>query len=161
MTHNECPDGISLGRFVSIIHRNHIIYLNRSLKPFALSYGQFPVLMFISNNPDISQDTLSKVFCIDKGAIARAVGKLESSGMINRVIDPENRRAVKLSLTKKGEMMLTELIKVEHTWETDVFSGFSSDEKDTILKYMNQMTEKIISSYKSEVKNNFGCNLDN
>ncbi len=94
---------IPLGAVISITSRSRFIFLNDRLMPLGLSAGQFPVLMLLYKEQNIMQETLVRHYHLDKGTIARAVKKLEDAGYIRRIVDPANRRAVRLFLTEKGE----------------------------------------------------------
>jgi DNA-binding MarR family transcriptional regulator len=91
---------------MSIITRNHYIFMNHELKHLELTDGQVPCLLVLSKKEGITQDELAKMFYIDKGTIARAIKKLEEKGMVNKVQDPLNRRRYLLSLTQKGEQVI-------------------------------------------------------
>jgi len=59
--------------------------------------------MLLYKKQNIMQETLVRHYHLDKGTIARSVRKLEDAGYIRQIIDPDNPRAVRLFLTKKGE----------------------------------------------------------
>ncbi|WP_286244219.1 MarR family winged helix-turn-helix transcriptional regulator [Methanobacterium ferruginis] len=98
---------------LSIIVRNHFIFMNRELKHLNLTEGQVPYLMALSKKPGITQDDLAGMFYIDKGTIARSIQKLEDKELVQRVQDPVNRRRYKLSLTEKGEGIIPEILHAE------------------------------------------------
>ena len=131
-SHSSPLDGIPLGAAISIAFRGRFIFLNNHLKPLGLSAGQFPVLMLLAKEQNITQDTLVRHYHLDKGTIARTVKKLESAGFIRRIVDPGNRRAVRIFLTPKGERVIPLLREINAAWETAVYSGFSSPERDTL-----------------------------
>lgn len=125
-------ESIPLGAAIAIAFRGQFVFFNTSLKPLGLSAAQFPVLMLLAKEQNITQDTLVRHYHLDKGTIARTVKKLESSGFIWRTVDPGNRRAVRLFLTKKGERAIPLLQEVNRTWEGAICSGLSSHEQETL-----------------------------
>ena len=125
-------DGIPLGAAISIVSRGRFIFLNNHLKPLGLSAGQFPVLMLLAKEQNITQDTLVRHYHLDKGTIARTVKKLESAGFIRRIVDPVNRRAVRLFLTPKGEQVIPSLRDINSAWEIAVYSGISRVDQDIL-----------------------------
>jgi DNA-binding MarR family transcriptional regulator len=130
------PDDIPFGAMVSIINRGKFIFLNERLIPLGLSAGQFPVLMLLYKEQNITQDTLVRHYHLDKGTIARAVKKLEAAGYLRRIVDPTNRRAVRLFLTEKGERVIPRLQEIHSEWDERVFCGLSRNEKDTTRDLM-------------------------
>jgi DNA-binding MarR family transcriptional regulator len=132
---------IPLGAVVSITRRGRFIFLNDRLRPLGLSAGQFPVLMLLYKEQNIMQETLVRHYHLDKGTIARAVKKLEDAGYIRRIIDPGNRRAVRLFLTKKGEQVAPVLQAIDHEWEELVCTGLSPEERANLNNLMRTVAE--------------------
>lgn len=126
--HHHLPDDIPLGGLISILYRTRHIILNQKLKPLNLTAGQVPILMFVKMHPDITQETLVRHIRIDRGMIARSVKKLEDAGFLNRIPDPDNRRAVRISLTEKGMSVTPTLMEIEKEWEGIVAGFMNSDE---------------------------------
>jgi MarR family transcriptional regulator, temperature-dependent positive regulator of motility len=126
------PCDIPFGAIISIINRGRLIFLNNRLRPLGLSAGQFPVLVLLYREQNITQETLVRHYHLDKGTIARAVKKLETAGYIRRIIDPLNRRAVRLFLTEKGESAAPVLQDIIHEWEARTCDGLSGNEAKTL-----------------------------
>lgn len=132
------PDDIPFGAVVSLINRSKSIFLNNRLLPLGLSAGQFPVLMLLSREENIMQDRLVRHYRLDKGTIARAVRKLEDGGYIRRIPDPENRRAVRLFLTRKGERCIPLLREINREWEERACAGLCRDERAALHDLMRR-----------------------
>jgi DNA-binding MarR family transcriptional regulator len=126
---------------VSITSRGRFIFFNDRLRPLGLSAGQVPVLMLLYKEQNIMQETLVRHYQIDKGTIARAVKKLEDAGFIRRITDPDNRRAVRLFLTEKGEQVAPMLRAINREWEELVCSGLSKSEREILTTLMRTVAE--------------------
>jgi MarR family transcriptional regulator, temperature-dependent positive regulator of motility len=126
------PEEIPFGAILSIANRGRFIFLNNRLRPLGLSAGQVPVLLLLSREQNITQETFVRHYHLDKGTIARAVKKLEDAGYIRRTADPGNRRAVRLFLTGKGERALPLLEEIIREWEACIFDGLSKDDIITL-----------------------------
>ncbi|MEN6611475.1 MAG: MarR family transcriptional regulator [Methanoregulaceae archaeon] len=135
---------IPFGAILSISSRARVIYLNERLLPYDISSGQVPVLMLLYNEQNITQDTLVRHFRLDKGTIARAVKKLVDAGYVRRITDPDNRRAVRLFLTEKGEEITPVIRSIEREWEAKVCTGLSPRERRNLTMLMRQVTRNSI-----------------
>jgi MarR family transcriptional regulator, temperature-dependent positive regulator of motility len=135
------PEDIPFGAVVSLINRSKYVFLNDRLMPMGLSAGQFPVLMLLAKEQNITQDTLVRHYHLDKGTIARAVRKLEDGGYIRRITDPGNRRAVRLFLTEKGENAIPHLQHINRDWETIISSDISKKEMAALHRLMCQVAQ--------------------
>lgn len=122
-------DNMPLGAFISMTYRSHFVRINRRMKEFGLSAGQFFVLMVLSDRQGITQDYLAGILLIDKGSIARAVNVLEKKGIVRRITDESNRRAVQLYLTETGKKLIPGIVEIDREWEEAAFSGLSEEER--------------------------------
>lgn len=120
------------------------------MKELGLSAGQFFVLMVLSDEQGITQDYLAGVFLIDKGSIARAVNVLEEKGIVRRITDENNRRAVRLYLTDAGEKLIPEVVKIDREWEEAAFSGLSEEEREQAKTLLCKISEN---SYEAAYEN--------
>jgi hypothetical protein len=73
---------------ISITCRGQFIFLNNRLRQMGLSAGQFPVLMLLSKEQNIIPETRVRYYHLDKGTIARAVRKLEDTGLSGGSLTP-------------------------------------------------------------------------
>jgi len=97
--------------------------------------------MLLARKQNIIQETLVRHYHLDKGTIARAVRKLEDAGYIRRITDPDNRRAVRLFLTEKGEQVIPTLQAINHEWETRISSGLTAEEQATLRRLMKTVAQ--------------------
>jgi DNA-binding MarR family transcriptional regulator len=150
---------LPLGALVSIINRSHAIFLNERLKPYNLSFGQFPVFMCLLKHPDIMQESMARHFHLDKGTIARTVRKMEDAGYILRSVDPTNRRAFRLSLTEKGIHIAPEIMAIDRIWQETVCAGLSDSERQSFLSLLHQVTSDSLIAI--EILERESCNVIN
>jgi len=100
-----------LGAVVSLINRSKYVFLNNRLRSLGLSAGQFPILMLLAKEQNIMQDRF-----------------VEDGGYIRRITDPDNRRAVRLFLTEKGEDAIPRLKEINREWEYQICTDLSKTE---------------------------------
>jgi DNA-binding MarR family transcriptional regulator len=134
-------DDVPFGAVISIISRERFIFLNERLRPLGLTSGQFPVLMRLSHEENIIQETLVRHYLLDKGTIARAVRKLETSGYIRRIVDPDNRRAVRIFLTENGSAIIPVLKAIDREWDDRVNQGLSPRERAQAESLMRRIAQ--------------------
>lgn len=110
--------------------------------------------MCLLRHPGITQDTMARHFHLDKGTIARTVKKMEDAGLISRRVDPENRRALCLSLTRKGSEMAPEILAIDQEWEQTICSGLSGGEKEQMLALLKHVAESSIKTIRKLEEHN-------
>ena len=106
-----------LGDLLFIFHTNHKKYLNDKLSDYGLNLVQVLCLLRIDNETNLSQKDLSDGFYLTKGAITKAVTKLESSGLIKREKSDADKRQYILTLTQKGKDLIPIIDQINTEWE--------------------------------------------
>ena len=68
-----------------------------------LSMKEYDVLYTLSKCPEpIRQTDLNRHVLLSQPALSRMVDRLADQGLVDRVVDPADRRGVRLSLTEEG-----------------------------------------------------------
>ncbi|EGP5530251.1 MarR family winged helix-turn-helix transcriptional regulator [Enterococcus sp. C45] len=117
---------------------------NIEFKEVDLTRGQYLYLVRICENPGIIQEKLAEMIKIDRTTTARAIKKLESNGMIERLEDKENKKIKKLYPTKKGAEIYPFIIR-ENNYSNAVALNGLSDEEAKQLEYLLKKVCKNIS----------------
>ena len=129
-------------KLLAMIARGQSIYLNRHLQEFGINSTQFHLLFEISNECNINQEIISKRCNINKGAVARAIKKLEDKGLVRREIDENNRRQNKVSLTPEGEEILEKAKEILNSWEEEIIVEKGYIEKELLQKVLKEIAIK-------------------
>jgi DNA-binding MarR family transcriptional regulator len=93
--------------------------------------GEIRVLFCIrkgarSDTPEMKVSEISKLLHVTSPTITQLLKGLEANGLIERHIDPTDRRAVGITLTQKGEMVTQQA--------ADAFSAFF----DGLIEYLGE-----------------------
>lgn len=117
---------------------------NIEFKEVDLTRGQYLYLVRICENPGIIQEKLAEMIKVDRTTTARAIKKLESNGMIERLEDKENKKIKKLYPTKKGAEIYPFIIR-ENNYSNAVALNGLSDEEAKQLEYLLKKVCKNVS----------------
>ena len=135
---------MSLGKYVSIIHRHGRIFIDEKLGQYGIGSGQAPFLMALYHNDGIRQEDLCKSINIDKGTTARALKKLESSGYVSRQRDSSDKRAYSIHLTKKALDFKSELRKIFSEWTDALANGLTEEESFKALELLQALANNAV-----------------
>ena len=111
-----------LGDLLFIFHKNHKTYLNNALAKYDLNLIQVLCIARIHNEEELkksylNQKDLSDSLYITKGAITKAIRKLESNGIIKREQSSDDKRHNILRLSRKGKRLIPILEGINNEWE--------------------------------------------
>ena len=125
---------------VSIMQANNSVMekLAHALKPFGLSVQQFNVLRILrgqkGNMLNLNEITHRMIHKMSN--TTRLVDKLIDKSLVERVICPENRRRVNISITDKGLGILSQIDSVIQEFEKEIIRLLSEKEKNTLLNLL-------------------------
>lgn len=106
-----------LGDLLFIFHKNHETYLNNAFAQYDLNLIQVLCMLRVYNEENLNQKDLSDSLYITKGAITKAIKKLESNGIIIRQQSKEDKRYNILKLSQKGKDLIPILEEINNEWE--------------------------------------------
>ena len=106
-----------LGDLLFIFHKNHKTYFNNALAEYDLNLIQVLCILRIYNEENLNQKDLSDSLYITKGAITKAIKKLESNGIIIREQSRTDKRHNILRLSEKGKELIPVLEEINSEWE--------------------------------------------
>ena len=113
-------------------------YVKKNTRSSDMSKVQFNVCSVVYHYPGISQDGISKTLQMDKSSIAKLIFKLIQMGMIERKVNPNDRREYQIYLTKAGKKAVKDTLAIVNEWEASVFGVIGENWKETIMEYLTQ-----------------------
>lgn len=105
---------------------------------------QSHILIELGENPNISLNKLATNLSSEKGSVSRSVQSLVEKGLVNRVTEAADRRAVLLSLSDKGQENVDKISEEMGSYTTQILSQFQTDEIDSLFYYLNKLNEALI-----------------
>lgn len=113
--------------------------------------AQHRLLMEISRNPNISQNEIAKIMDVSAATIAVSLKKLEKGGYINKVMDEEDNRLNKITVTEKGNRVVEQSKRIFESTDRKVFEGFTQEEKSTLSSLLQKL-ENNLDRMENEIK---------
>lgn len=139
-------DANRLGDILFIFHKNHKKYFNDELSKYGLNLIQALCILMIFENEELNQKALSDGLYLTKGAITKAVTKLEREKWISREKSQKDKRNHVLKLTEKGKDFLPVLAEINRKWGAQM----GLDELDP--EFMNTFKELTLKSIDLNLK---------
>lgn len=111
----------------------------------AFSPGQIGILLALENMGQTAMGNLSQALEIDNAAITRLVDKLEKQKIVERKINPDDRRQILISATKEGLEKAQILKQIAQATNRKITDGFTQEEIATYAR----MNQEIIAKFSS------------
>ncbi|KRM75297.1 MarR family winged helix-turn-helix transcriptional regulator [Secundilactobacillus collinoides] len=120
---------------------------NVEFKQFDLTKGQYVYLVRICEHPGIVQSHLAELVKIDRSTAARAIKKLEASGLIARKKQPGNDKNKALFPTDKG-LAIYPTLKRENDYSNEIaLTGISETDRQKLLALTKQMAQNVAADW--------------
>ncbi|SDL03274.1 DNA-binding transcriptional regulator, MarR family [Salinimicrobium catena] len=118
-------------------------HLSEALKPYKLSIAQFNVLRILRGQ----KGKPASLACVNDKMIhkmsntTRLVDKLLKKGLVDRIICPNNRRMIELTITSEGLELLKELDVVIDKTEEQLMSNLTPNEVNALVELLQKLKE--------------------
>lgn len=99
---------------------------------FDLSVAQWRVMAVLGRYQPISANEVCERTVMDKVAVSRAVSGMLRRGLVERTIDPEDRRRSALRLSRRGRAIHNEIVPIAQSYERRLMASLSPAERGTL-----------------------------
>lgn len=90
------------------------------LHPIGLTPAQAEVMQVLDQYGELSLSQLGERLVCETGSPSRLVKSMVSEGLVTREIDPNDGRALRLSLGEKGKGMISQLNQIEEMYNQSI-----------------------------------------
>lgn len=118
-------------------------FTEKRLKEFDLTFGEQIIIIFLSKNENVNQESISKRYMIDKGMVAKTLTRLEDKGFIKREQNPNNKRENIISLTEKSAYIMEYINTIFDDWNKILYGEMSKEDIDCVKRLTGKMAENV------------------
>ena len=111
---------------------------------FNITVEQFHILRHLSRGLD-SVSALAEMRGISSPAASQMVDVLVTRGLVNRTVDPQDRRHICLALTEEGSWLVEAVFEDTRRWMMEKFSPLSPNDLRAFL-HLSHTLKKIVES---------------
>lgn len=101
--------------------------------------SQKEILMIIKNEKEITQRLLADKLHKSPAAISEIVRKLNTSKLVKRIPNKNDRRVFDLELTEKGQKIAQEFEKEHPKMEEDMYSILTGEEREELTRLLKKL----------------------
>lgn len=135
------------------LSKTHDFYINKEIKNNTdILPSQYYMLLFLYYEMGTTQSDIAKACLMDRSGVSRAFKDFEDKGLIIRETDENNKRAYKITLTKKGIETSEFLIKKELEWDNMICNELNMNHED-LLKLLSKISLKSLEFNRENSKN--------
>ena len=110
--------------------------LDALLRPSGVTALQYTALSVLERQPTMSSSDLARASFVRAQSTADLVLALERRGLIERSVDPANRRRLLISLTTKGYDFLAEYDPLVNELEAEMVQDLTTEEREAFRRFL-------------------------
>lgn len=111
--------------------------LAHALRPLGVTPSQAEVLRLLAEHAPLSLMQLGELLVCEAGTNpSRLVSSMVQAGMVHRVTAPEDRRAIKLTLTDRGQETAAQVEQVEAALYAMLDASTAGFDRDSLIRWL-------------------------
>jgi DNA-binding MarR family transcriptional regulator len=113
---------------------------SRLREDFGTTLPRFDLMAQLERYPEgLKMNELSRLLMVTGGNVTTIVDQLEKEGLVERLDEPDDRRAFRIRLTRGGARSFAEMARAHEQWVVELLAGLSRRERDELLKLLAKM----------------------
>lgn len=120
----------------------HEVFLtfSESLSNFGITPGQYGVLACLWKNDTLTPKEIATILRVENSTISGVLDRMQKRGLIDRVLNPDNRRSIRVKATKEGLALKKPVQKKIEELNEQVLRNFTPKERTQIISYLNRIS---------------------
>jgi DNA-binding MarR family transcriptional regulator len=115
--------------------------LSDRLSQFGITPGQYGVLNYLWEAKQANPKDLAHELSLENSTISGVLDRMQKKGLIDRLLDPNDRRSILVVLTPEGAALEGDVLSAVDEVNRQVLGQFDSDTAETLLQCLQQIAE--------------------
>jgi MarR family transcriptional regulator, transcriptional regulator for hemolysin len=133
----------NFGFLLNDLTRRYVLRFEQRARAIALTLPQCKVLVRLQKNEGASQARLAELAEVEPMTMVRILDRMEADGLLERRLDPADRRARCLYLTRKARPLLDEIWHLADLTRAEVFAGIGRREREAFITMLERMHNNV------------------
>ncbi len=109
-------------------------YLSTKLNEYDVTPSQYAVLRCLWDKENATPKQISETLCLETSTISGVLDRMQKKGLIDRVINKEDRREVQVIITEKGKSLEEPITEIIDAVNAEVLKPFSDEERTKLIE---------------------------
>jgi MarR family transcriptional regulator, transcriptional regulator for hemolysin len=137
------PAAEPIGRFLDSTAKLLSRAFDRQLAEAGGTRPGWLILLALKQQRWRTQQQVAAAVGIEGPTLTHHLDAMEKAGLIERTRDPDDRRAVRVELTKQGEELFLQLAQAARAFDQRLREGVADEDVDTVRRVLAQLRENV------------------
>jgi DNA-binding MarR family transcriptional regulator len=107
---------------------------------FNTTLPRFDLMAQLERAPEgLQMGELSRRMLVTGGNVTGIADQLENAGLVVRSVDPNDRRAYRIKLTKEGRRVFSQMAAEHERWIVEIFDGLGARDKRSLNELLSRL----------------------
>ena len=117
--------------------------LNRERERLGQKLIPLPLMVYVLEHPGCTQGEVAGYLYISPASVATSCKRLEQEGLLERRVDPANRRKNQLFVTAEGEELTREKRAMLERVNDRTFEGVGEEDQEVFSRVLDRMLDNL------------------
>ena len=132
-----------LSKKMALVNALRRTALNRERERLNQKLIPVPLMAYILEHPGCTQGEIADFLYISAASVATSCKRLEKEGLIERRVDPVNRRKNQLFVTAEGEELTREKRTMLERVDERTFEGIGEADREVFSRVLDRMLDNL------------------
>ncbi len=109
---------------------------SEGLSEFGITPGQYGVLRCLWEDGPCTPKELAQILRLENSTVSGVLDRMEKKGLIKRVVDPNDRRSIRVETTPPGAAMKDDVLRVIGELNMQVLGHLPPEERDGLIQLL-------------------------
>lgn len=111
------------------------------LAQFNITPGQYGVLGCLWERGSCTPKEIAQILHLENSTISGVLDRMQKRGLIDRVVDPNDRRSVRVVTTEEGAAMRDDVLKLIDELNAEILGGFTAEQRSTLISCLQKISK--------------------
>lgn len=112
---------------------------SNKLAQFNITPGQYGVLGCLWENGSCTPKEIAQILHLENSTISGVLDRMQKRGLIDRVVDPNDRRSVQVVTTVEGSAMKDDVLRLIGELNEEILGGFAPEQRSVLIQDLRQI----------------------
>ena len=132
-----------LSKKMALVHALRRTALNRERERLNQKLIPVPLMAYVLEHPGCTQGEIAAWLYISAASVATSCKRLEKEGLLERRVDPVNRRKNQLFVTAEGEELTREKRAMLERVDERTFEGIGEADREVFSRVLDRMLDNL------------------
>ena len=130
------------GHLVRRVQQRSVDIFAEESRAFGVTGPQHVIMVALAHNPGVDQNTVAELVDLDRSTTGDVLARLERRGLIERHVNPQDRRGRVLLLSAAGKRMVRDMAPCVARTQARFLAPLSERERQQFLRLLRKMAKE-------------------